>query len=333
MSITTPQRSWSRVVAVGLLSLAMALLVPATATSAEVVDRIVAQVNDRIITLYELEQAAVPYLLQQGQDPALLHTSDRRDELLEEVLQSQVDQILLEMEAEEMGVSVEEGQIQQWMEMTAQQQNMTVAQFRQLLSREGIDFESYRSMVADQILRMQLMQARGGGGGVSQSDVDAEYRRRHGRPEEGSDVRVTARHILLVPDGTQEDLDEVTQRLEEMRQQILDGEATFEELADAYSQGPGAGDGGLIGTFGRGELAPSFEDEVFDLPEGQVSSPVVTDFGVHLIEVLERESAPSQQVQQRREQIEMELQERRMERRLESMVDSLRERAYVDIRL
>ncbi len=310
----------------------VALAMPATASSAEVVDRIVAQVNDRIVTLYELEQAAIPFLIQRGQNPAMMDREGQRDAILEEVLEDQVERILLEIEAEDMGIEVQDAQIDEWLQMTAQQQNLSVPQFRQLLQQEGIDFESYRDMVADNILRMQLMQARPGGGGVSRSDVDAEYRRRFGS-DDGVETRLTMRHILLVPDGTDEGLTETIDRLNEMRQQILDGEATFEELAEAYSQGPGADRGGNIGTFGRGELAESFEEKAFDQPVGQVSRPVVTDFGVHLIEVLDSEEAPSQQAEQRRQQIEAELQERQMERRLGSMVDTLRERAFVDIRL
>ncbi len=90
---------------------------------------------------------------------------------------------------------------------------------------------------------------------------------------------------------------------QELRQRILDGE-DFAELAKLYSDDPGsAPNGGDLGWAGRGRYVPEFEDVAFSLPVGEVSEPVKTQFGYHLIQVEERdENRPKDEAQLRQEE-------------------------------
>jgi len=77
----------------------------------------------------------------------------------------------------------------------------------------------------------------------------------------------------------------------ELRQRLLDGE-DFATLAAEYSDDPGsAANGGELGWFGKGQMVAPFEEAAFSLAEGEISEPVKSDFGYHLIEVLERDAA------------------------------------------
>lgn len=90
--------------------------------------------------------------------------------------------------------------------------------------------------------------------------------------------RAAARHIL-VPDQ---------QKAEEIKQEIEQG-ADFAEMAKKHSQCPSGKQGGELGEFGQGDMVPEFDRVIFsDMPIGQVSEPVKTQFGYHLIDVKKR---------------------------------------------
>jgi NIMA-interacting peptidyl-prolyl cis-trans isomerase 1 len=80
--------------------------------------------------------------------------------------------------------------------------------------------------------------------------------------------------------------DEALKQLEEFRRQILAGERTFEEIASEFSDCSSAKRGGDLGPFGRGQMQKPFEDASFALQVGEMSGPVWTDSGVHIIKRL-----------------------------------------------
>jgi peptidyl-prolyl cis-trans isomerase C len=115
----------------------------------------------------------------------------------------------------------------------------------------------------------------------------------------------SARHILVRFQGSrvplkegQKDLtpEEAQARAEALRQRILKGE-DFAEVAKAESDDTGSGkNGGELGSFGRGRMIPEFENAVFSLPIGEISPPVRTQFGYHLIQVQKRGAQPFEEV-------------------------------------
>lgn len=88
---------------------------------------------------------------------------------------------------------------------------------------------------------------------------------------------VRASHILVSSKG----------EAEKIRQEILDGKS-FEDAAKEYSSCPSSAKGGDLGYFSRGMMVPEFEKEAFALPVGQISKPVRTQFGWHLISVTDK---------------------------------------------
>ena len=117
---------------------------------------------------------------------------------------------------------------------------------------------------------------------------DDELRARYEAELPGGTIR--ARHILLqFPEGaTEAQVDSIRSLAASLRSRILGGE-DFEELAGQYSQDSGtAANGGDLGTFGKNEMVPPFETAAFGLAVGEISEPVETTFGLHLIRVDER---------------------------------------------
>lgn len=297
--------------------------------SAEVIDRIVAQINGEIITLYELEEAALPFIVQEGRSPAALNRPGQREQLLGEVLEGMIDRILVRQEAKEQGIIVSSREVDAWLAETMAQQGVTEAQFRQMIGQYGITFEDYRQIIEDNLIQMRVMQMRARGAAVPEAEVESIYRRRYGGEE--AERFVEFRQILLVPDESRGGLQGAMQAAQELRERIEAGES-FEDLAAAESQGPGAAQGGYMGEFRRGQLEQSFEELVFSLPEGVLSGPVESAFGVHLIEILNVEERVSDEVERRKAEIRARLQQREMERQMDSFLKTLRTRAFIDVR-
>lgn len=102
-------------------------------------------------------------------------------------------------------------------------------------------------------------------------------------------TEVTVGHIVKLPEVSEAQKEEVRERLNEIRQKIVSGEATFAEMAKKYSEDPGsAGTGGNLGFRQRGELVPEYEATALKMNPGDISQPIESQFGFHLIELIER---------------------------------------------
>ncbi len=148
-----------------------------------------------------------------------------------------------------------------------------------------------------------------------------------------SGVRITqtrARHILLRP-SAQLSVDVAQQRLSDMRAQVERGSNNFESLARQYSEDASAAQGGDLGWVNPGAFVPEFEEAMNRLSVGGISQPVVSRFGVHLIEVVERRET-TLDAKQVREQARNALREQKFEQAYLEWVKELRSRAYVEMR-
>ena len=150
---------------------------------------------------------------------------------------------------------------------------------------------------------------------------------------DGAALRVPqthARHILLRT-SPQLSAEAAARRLAEMQRQIQAGSRTFEDLARQFSDDGSAANGGDLGWAGRGQFVPEFEEVMDKLPTGGISQPVVSRFGVHLIQVLERREV-ALETKQLREQARNQLREKKFDEAYAEWAKDLRARAYVEMR-
>lgn len=143
-------------------------------------------------------------------------------------------------------------------------------------------------------------------------------------------TQTRARHILVKTSQVMTD-DQARQRLEQVRQRIVNGES-FEDMAKRYSEDSTAPLGGDLGWLSPGETVPGFERAMDALEPGQISAPVQSQFGWHLIQVIERrtEDMAEEFKRMRARQI---LFERRIEPAFEDWLNRIRGQAYIDNRL
>ena len=154
------------------------------------------------------------------------------------------------------------------------------------------------------------------------------------RAQQPASMQVTqtrARHILIKTSTVMSD-QLARQRLEQVRQRLVAGDAKFEDMARQYSQDSTAPQGGELGWLNPGETVPPFESAMNALQPGEISQPVQSPFGWHLIQVEERRQhdATDEMARMKARQI---LFERRAQPAFEDWLDQLRAQAYVDNRL
>ena len=152
--------------------------------------------------------------------------------------------------------------------------------------------------------------------------------RAESNPSEVTQTR--ARHILLRP-SAQLSVDEARLRLSEFRSQILAGKARFEDLARQYSEDGSAARGGDLGWTSPGSLVPEFETAMNALSKGGISQPIVSRYGVHLIQVMDRRDVKVSP-EQLRDQAKGVLSERKYAAAYNDWLDELRSRAFIEMR-
>jgi peptidyl-prolyl cis-trans isomerase SurA len=144
-------------------------------------------------------------------------------------------------------------------------------------------------------------------------------------------MQTRARHILIKTSTVMSD-ETARQRLEQVRQRLVAGDAKFEDMARQYSQDSTAPQGGELGWLNPGETVPPFEAAMNALKPGEISPPIQSPFGWHLIQVEERRQhdVTDELARMKARQI---LFERRAQPAFEDWLDQLRAQAYVDNRL
>ncbi len=153
---------------------------------------------------------------------------------------------------------------------------------------------------------------------------------RQGAASMTQSVQTHARHILLRP-SAQLSAEVAARRLAEFKRQIEAGQAKFEQLAKANSEDGSAEAGGDLGWMGAGGFVPEFEEAMNALPLNGISAPVMSRFGVHLIQVLERRTVEVE-IKQLRDQARAALREQKYDEAYQEWVKDLRSKAFVEVR-
>ena len=158
---------------------------------------------------------------------------------------------------------------------------------------------------------------------LSDADLRSHYTRTRAKYERKESVSVNQILLKLPPDAQEEQIEASRKRLEGLRERVMKGEK-FTELAKAHSEGPGAKRGGELGVFGRGQMLPELEKVAYALKKGEVSKPVKTSFGMHLLWVRDRVLPGEKPFEEVRKQVEKDLRAQRSRERAKNELRKIR---------
>jgi peptidyl-prolyl cis-trans isomerase SurA len=276
---------------------------PATAAPAASrvvpVDRIVAVVNDEVITQNDLQErvALVTRQIQRqgGQVPG-------PDALSRQILERLINDLVQLQLAKETGIRVDDATLDRTIERIAQENNLALPAFRAALERDGIRYPRFREDIRSEIMLARLRE-REIDNHVVVTDAEVETEIAREAREASGDSEYNLAHVLVVvaPQSTPQQIDQRRRRALAALSELRRG-GNFAQVAATYSDAPDALQGGVLGWRASGRLPQAFLAAVSKLQPGEVSDVIRSPNGFHIVKLLDKRgrAAASSGVQQTR---------------------------------
>ncbi len=303
--------------------------------SAEVVDRIVAVVNEEIVTLSEFNAAFEPYVRHieesyKGPDKEKVMEQNKRMFLMR-----YVDNMLIEQEAKKSyaPITVKDEEVMSALMDILSKRQTNMDDFVRGLAKEGKTLEMVKKEIRSQMVRMRLLRREVQSNIIVSDEEIGEYYNQHREDYEGKEAVHIKEIFLKYPTKANKAVRaQVKNEAYNLRKRIEKGEP-FELIAAKYSQGAAAAQGGDIGFVERGVVLPELESVIFNLSVGKLSAPIETDSGVYIVVVLDKRGAGLKPFDVVRQEIKAKLEEEKLEKKYDDWISSIRKKSYIDIRL
>ena len=277
----------------GIVLILLGLILLCAPVRAEVVDKIIAVVNDDIITLYEFNAAFEPY----RKNIENTYKGDDKEAVIKQTkeafLQRFIDNILIEQEAKKAGagIIVKDEEVMEVIQDMSNKQKMSMQDFLKNLAKEGNSIESVKKEIRGQMMRARLLRREVKSKILVNDEEIGEYYNKNRQDYEGKEtVRIKQLLLLLPPNANKTVIAKVKNEALQLHKRIMAGES-FDSLIVKYSQGPAAVQGGDVGFVGRGTIIPEVETVAFSLPVGQISEVIESSSGFHIILVVDKKGA------------------------------------------
>jgi peptidyl-prolyl cis-trans isomerase SurA len=309
-----------------LLAACLAALAPlalALPGYCEVVDRIVAVVNDEVVTMSEIQGMARAMEAQAG----VKATKKQDQELQRKLLDSLIDRKIARTEAKKKGINVAAKEVNAALENFKKRSNMSSdADFNKALAQEGLTLKEFKRQIEDQIMQERLVSV------VMKDKVppvsDAEVRRVYDAQVKGGSNKLHLRSIKMPypPDATEAQKEELKKKAENVMKEVQQG-GDFQQVAKKYSV-----EATDVGFMAPGDLDPNLAAVLARMKDKEVA-PVQTPQGFQLIQVAGRQAGEAQPFEQVAPKIRSMLQQQHMEKQFSEWVKTLRDKAHIKIML
>ncbi|MFO1387048.1 MAG: peptidylprolyl isomerase [Chitinivorax sp.] len=280
---------FSRITAL-LMSAGLLLASPAHAAP-QPADRIVAVVNKQAITANELNDRVKTVMRNlQAQNVPLPPANILRQQVLERLVSEAVQMQL----AQDTGIRIDDNQLDRSMERIAQQNNMSLAQFRAALEKDGMDFRKFREDIRTEIALSRLRE-REVDSRVIVSDAEVDNLQQQQKAKSQSELELNISHVLVqVPENASPiQVQERRARAEKALADLEKG-AKFAQIAASYSDAQDALQGGSLGWRPSGRIPALFLEQLEKLQPGQHTSIIRSANGFHIIQLNEKRAKNEQ---------------------------------------
>ncbi|MFC5459424.1 peptidylprolyl isomerase [Massilia niabensis] len=268
---------------------------PPASSSANVIDSIKVVVNDEVITTNELRGRVAQITARlRGQNAQLPAQADLERQVLEAMI---VERAQLQL-AREMGVRVNDRELDAAIGRIAEGQKMTVQDMRNQMEKEGMTFAQFREEIRNEIMMQRLREHEVDSKiQVSDAEVDTYLAAEKAAAAEKVEMDLSQIFVGIPANATPEQIAARRARADEVMRQLRTG-ADFAKIAATYSDAPDALKGGAIGWREADRLPPLFANELRKLSPGQVTPVIKTNTGFYILKMADKRNLAKSDQQQ-----------------------------------
>jgi peptidyl-prolyl cis-trans isomerase SurA len=313
-----------------LLFCGIGLSTPAPAMAQTTVERIVAIVNDEIITMTDMNRFADRLRTGGLTDDLLIPDEATKEAVLNDrskLLDKMIDEKVIDSEVKRQNLSVPIERVEQEIRSIAKRNNVSREELKAALQERGVAFSDYQDFIKTGLERQGLIEkAITSRIKISEDDVLAAYAQAHGPSGEAFEYSLSHIYFSSGKGGASA----AKARAEKTLTKLREG-ANFEKLAADESEDPGFEPGGVLGNFKTGELQKDLETVVQKLGAGEFSDVLPTRGGYHIVKVTKKRMIADPRSEKARERIRAQLYEKAYKRQLQGWLEQLRQEAFIRI--
>jgi peptidyl-prolyl cis-trans isomerase SurA len=307
---------------------------PPSAVGAELIDRIVAVVNNDLISLDDLNSQVKPYL--EKLDTMGYPPEKQRQmafKIREDVLNQLIDQKLTDQEIARYKITASDKEVDSAIERIKKANSLTDEAFRDALSKDGMTIEEFRKKTKDNILRSTLVNREIKSKVViTKEDVKAYY---DAHPDiYGFEEKYRLANVMIKYPESQDPSSrlQTQQKMAAILRELKAGKST-DEVIQAFSDSTARVQGGELGTFSLSTLDPRIRDALKDLQPGQYSGVIETDYGYQIFRLLDKVRTANKSLEDSTAEIENKLYKDILDQKFSKWLEELRSRSLIKITL
>ncbi len=288
---------------------------------AEVVDRVIAIVNDDIVTLKDFEA----FVKIEKRTKFTSIDEYFRNLQMKDRLEAYVEGLLIKQQAKKMGIAVSDEELSAFIEGIKKQNLITDAELREQLRKDNVTYEQFREGVKLNILRTRLlMRVLSTEITVTEASLKSYY---ESHQELFREEEFHLQQIFISAQHT-----DIRERAEKAYTQLTSG-TPFEDVARSFSDDPSARQGGDIGFVKRSDLMPTLRDGLKNVSPGSFTQVIPTQYGLHILKLLEVKTAEVLPYDEVKKVVNDRMVMEESNKRYRDYMDNLKRTSYIEIKI
>ncbi len=288
----------------------------------EKIPAVVAKVNGQDIPSTEYKDEVGKIVRRNAKIPA-----DRFKRISDNILKRIIEKVLIDQEIAKQSITVSEAEIDQAFN-EYKERFRTEEQFQNYLKHGKVTVEQIRERMKAKLALEKLIE-KSGNLTVTEEEARDFYQKNERFYIEKEGVKASHILVKVAENAPADQVDAAMKKIKEAQAELKKGVA-FEEVAKKFGEGPAAAKGGDLGFFGRGQMVKPFEDKAFGMKPGELSEPVRTRFGFHIIKVIEKRDERKKPFEEVKDQINESLRNKKFFKERRTLIERLNQEAKVE---